>query len=172
MSRPICKDKTVEEGQAPGDLIGRELSAAVVAFHAAVAYRLGLSATEWKCLGILAQLEPATAGQLAEATGLTTGAITGIVDRLERTGYARREPNPDDRRSVIIRPLRQREVFEQVEPIFQSLREAMAKVYGGYSQEELVAIRSFLALMVEALKSETAKLRQEEGSAKPRRRRK
>ena len=46
-----------------------------------------------------------TAGRLAELTGLTTGAITGLVDRLERRGYARREPHPTDRRSVIVQPL-------------------------------------------------------------------
>src|SRR5579871_3290956 len=94
----------------PGELLGSELSAAVIAFHEAIAARLGIGATEWKCLAVLGigHAETATAGQLASATGLTTGAITGIIDRLERLGYVRREPNPEDRRSVIIRALRQR----------------------------------------------------------------
>jgi hypothetical protein len=77
----------------PGEALGRELSAAVVLFHEAVAAQLGMSATEWRCLSLLSQQGPATAGRLAQLSGFTTGAITGIVDRLERAGYARREPH-------------------------------------------------------------------------------
>ena len=55
--------------------------------------RLGISSTERKLLDVLDRLGPSTAGELATQTGLTTGAITGIVDRLVRAGYARREPN-------------------------------------------------------------------------------
>src|SRR5256885_2954001 len=90
--------------QAPksGILLGRELSAAVVLFHQAIADRLGLSTTEWKCIDILVRSGPTTAKQLAELAGLTTGGVTGVVDRLERAGYVERLANPDDRRSVII----------------------------------------------------------------------
>ncbi|MGH2460296.1 MAG: MarR family winged helix-turn-helix transcriptional regulator, partial [Chloroflexota bacterium] len=77
-----------------GNLLGRELSTAVVLFHEAIAERLGMSATEWKCLDVLGRAGPITARELAEQTGLTTGAITGLVDRLERAGYVRRVPNP------------------------------------------------------------------------------
>ena len=83
-------------------MLGNALSTAVVLYHEAIADRLGLSATEWKCLGLLRKSGPITAGRLAELTGLTTGAITGIVDRLERAGRARRASDPHDRRRVII----------------------------------------------------------------------
>ena len=142
------------------DLLGRELSTAVVAFHEAVARRLGMSATEWKCLGVLGQIGPATAGRLASATGLTTGAITGIVDRLERAGYARREANPEDRRSVVIHPLRDREIQQQVGPIFQSLGAAMAGLAGRYSPGELAAIYDYFTRTTGVLRIETAKLAQ------------
>src|SRR5438552_15579379 len=82
----------------------RDLATAVIAFHEAGARRLGMTAAERKCAGLIAEWGETTPTQLAEATGLTTGAITGIVDRLERAGYAKREPNPKDRRSVLIRP--------------------------------------------------------------------
>jgi DNA-binding MarR family transcriptional regulator len=57
-----------------------------------------------KCAELLVRSGPMTAGQLARATGLTTGAITGIVDRLEQAGWARRSADPGDRRRVIIHP--------------------------------------------------------------------
>src|SRR5437867_12216138 len=83
----------------------RELATAVIAFHEAGARRLGMTAAERKCAGMIAGLGECTPKQLAEMTGLTTGAITGTVDLLERAGYAMREPNPMDRRSLNVRRL-------------------------------------------------------------------
>ena len=76
----------------------RATSAQSVLFSQAVADRVGISATDLETLDILVRSGPLTAGRLAELTGLTTGAITGLVDRLERRGYAHREPHPTDRR--------------------------------------------------------------------------
>ncbi len=87
-----------------------------------------MTAAERKTLGILGELDVATAGRLAQETGLTTGAITGIVDRLEKAGFARREPNPDDRRSVLIRALRKDKVRKLVGPMFESLSRAVAEM--------------------------------------------
>ena len=83
------------------DLFGRELSNAVIFFHEAIAAHLGMSAAEWKCLGLLDQHGPSPASRLADLSGFTTGAITGIVDRLERSGYVRRQPHPTDGRQVL-----------------------------------------------------------------------
>src|SRR5262245_12511442 len=90
------------EVNAFGEL-GRQLGAATVMFHAAVGDRMGLSVTDQKCLDI-AMREPAplTAGRLAELSGLSTGAVTGVLDRLERTGHLHRERDPHDRRKVVI----------------------------------------------------------------------
>jgi DNA-binding MarR family transcriptional regulator len=136
----------------------RELSTAVIAFHEAVAARLGLSAAEWKCLGVLDVEGPATAGRLAAASGFTTGAITGIVDRLARAGYVRREAHPTDRRSVIIRPLPMKGLKAKVIPIFASLREAMAGVAARFRPEELAAIQDYLARTAQVLREQAAKL--------------
>ena len=146
-----------------GESLGRELSAAVILFHEAVAARLGLSTVEWKCLGLLDQHGPMTAGRLAELSGYTTGAMTGIVDRLEKAGYVRREANPRDRRSVIIHPVRSRELGEQVAPIFASLGKAMAAVASGYSVRELALIQDYLERTIRVLRDETAKLTRDEG---------
>jgi DNA-binding MarR family transcriptional regulator len=142
--------------------MGRELSDAVVFFHEAVASHLGMSAAEWKCLGLLEQHGPSTAGRLAQLSGFTTGAITGIVDRLHRSGYARRTRHPTDRRSVIIQPQHLQGVQECVKPIFLSLAQAMAQVASHYSASELAAIATFFGETTEVLRMETANLNRPE----------
>jgi DNA-binding MarR family transcriptional regulator len=72
------------------------------AFEALAAERLGVSRTDLHCLNAIENAGGLTAGQLATAVGLTTGAVTGVVDRLERAGYARRVADPADRRRVKI----------------------------------------------------------------------
>ncbi len=141
-------------------LLGRELSNAIVFFHETVASHLGMSAAEWKCLGLLDQHGPSTASRLSQLSGFTTGAITGIVDRLERAGYARREPHPKDRRSIIVHSLHVKELKERVEPIFRSLGRAMAELTGRYSEKELAAVARFFRDTTEVLRNETAKLNQ------------
>jgi DNA-binding MarR family transcriptional regulator len=63
---------------------------------------LGVNITDLHCLNIVENCGGITAGGLATEAGLTTGAVTGVVDRLERAGYARRVPDPSDRRRVKI----------------------------------------------------------------------
>ncbi len=82
----------------------RELSTATILFHQAVADRLGMNVTDHKCAGILTQSGPITAGDLAVRTGLTTGAVTGVIDRLEKAGFVRRVRDGTDRRRVIVEP--------------------------------------------------------------------
>src|SRR5215813_11735666 len=81
---------------------GREVSAAAVMFHTALAARQGLSATEEKALDLLDRYGPLTGRQLAERSGLAPASVTSLVDRLEAKGYARRTRNPADGRSVLI----------------------------------------------------------------------
>jgi DNA-binding MarR family transcriptional regulator len=140
------------------DMVQRDFATAVITFHEAVARRLGMSAAEHKVLGVLSEIGVATPGQLAAAAGLTTGAITGIVDRLEAAGHAKREPNPADRRSLLIRALPSPERLQVIGPIFQSLTEAMAELRSRYSAEELGVVQRYLAETVDILKRESAKL--------------
>jgi len=140
--------------------MGRELSNAVVFFHEAVAAHLGMNIAEWKCLGLLGQHGPSTASRLAELSGFTTGAITGIVDRLERAGHVRRQPNPTDRRSVIVEPLHLEDLQQRIGPIFQSLSKSMTAVASRYSPAELTAIAAFFTETTEVLRAEGAKMKQ------------
>ncbi len=139
--------------------LGRELATAVITFHESVARRLGMSAAESRCLGILNDLKLATPGQLAQATGLTTGAITGIVDRLERAGYASREPNPNDRRSLMIRILQPEKIEQILRPIYGSLSTAMTQMSGEYTPAQLETINRYLNQTIDVLKMETEKLK-------------
>lgn len=142
-----------------GDRLGREMATAVISFHESVARKLGMSAAESRCLTTLNELGLATPGQIAQATGLTTGAITGIVDRLEKAGYARREPNPKDRRSLLIRPMQQEKLGQVLGPIFGSLSAAMTDMSSRYTPEQLEVIGRYLAETTAVLKAETLKLK-------------
>lgn len=81
----------------------RHFIAGAILYNQKVADRVGLHLTDMQCLNILELLGPVTPGKLTECTGLTTGGVTVMLDRLEKAGYARREPNPNDRRSVLVR---------------------------------------------------------------------
>ena len=139
--------------------LGRDMATAVITFHETLARRAGMSAAETRCLGVLGRMQVATPGQLAQATGLTTGAITGIVDRLEKAGYAKREPNPADRRSLLIRAVNQDKVGQILGPIYDSLREAMTQMASRYTPEQLEIIARYLEDTTAVLQSETARLK-------------
>jgi DNA-binding MarR family transcriptional regulator len=141
----------------------RDASAQTVLFSHAVADHVGISPTDLETLDILARNGPMTAGRLAELTGLTTGAITGLVDRLERRGYARREPHPTDRRSVIVQPLT-KTAERDLAPSYAGMSQAMRDLMSGYSDEELSVITGFMtraaaitADQIAAVRSEAAK---------------
>lgn len=140
----------------------REVSGLGVLFSNAAADRLGLNPTDMECLGYLAD-GPQSAGSLAAATGLTTGAITGVIDRLERAGFARREPDPNDRRKVLVRETD--EGRARAAPIFAPMAEASARALAGYSEVELTLLLGFLEKSREAGLSALAQLRQ--GGAAP-----
>ena len=144
--------------KADPDRLHRRLATAVIAFHDAVARKGGMGISDHKCLGALAELGTATAGELARETGFTSGAITGIVDRLEKAGCVRREPNPRDRRSVLVRPLREKRRLKRTRPLFRGLSESMARLRGDFSRAELAAINRYLARATEILKDEARKL--------------
>jgi len=143
----------------PGRNLGRELATAVITFHETVARRFSMSAAESRCLGVLNDLEVATPGQLAQATGLTTGAITGIIDRLEKAGYARREPNPNDRRSLLIHIRQSEKIAQLLGPVFGSLAAAMADMSSRYTPEQLAVIDRYLTQTIDVLKAETERLK-------------
>ena len=84
--------------------LGRQFSDATILMHEAIAQKAGLSGTDHKYLGFLIRNGSMTAGNLSKLTGLTTGAITGVIDRLERKKLVKRTFDKGDRRKIIIVP--------------------------------------------------------------------
>src|ERR1051326_2126836 len=103
----------------------RQLSTVTILFHQAIADRLGMNVTDHKCADILLRTGPITAGELAQRTGLTTGAITGVIDRLEKAGFVRRARDRGDRRRVVIEPFPER-IEREIAPLFESIARLMA----------------------------------------------
>jgi DNA-binding MarR family transcriptional regulator len=135
----------------------RQKTSQSVMFNQAIAERLGINATDLRCVDILSRTGAITAGQLAELTGLTTGAITGVANRLEQAGLVRREPDPEDRRRVILRPVRDRD--REVEALFDPLARAWEMLCERYSDEELSFILEFMKRTRDMLHEETERLR-------------
>jgi len=120
----------------------RESSTLAVFFHASLAERVGLGATEEKTLALLSQLGPLTAGEIASHTGLTTPSVTGLLDRLESKGLVQRIRDPHDRRRVIVEPNQVR--LAELDQMFHSLQEAFRALLEIYSDEQLATIADFL----------------------------
>ncbi len=98
----------------------------------------GLNATDMECLRILFLKGIATPSELARHTGLTSGATTAMLDRLEKAGLIERRPNPDDRRGTLIAPLKS--ATERVASWFESARKAQDELISSYSERELEII--------------------------------
>jgi len=106
-----------------------------------VADRVGMNPTDLEVLDILFRAGPVTAGQLATLTGLTTGAVTGLIDRLEAGGFARRERDLADRRRVIVHA--NPEAGQRIAPLFDALARAMHDLAARYTDAELATILDF-----------------------------
>lgn len=141
-------------------LIGYRLSTATVLFHAAVADRLGVSATDMKCHSILMQTGPITAGELAERTGLTTGAITGVIDRLEKAGLARRVADANDRRRVVVELLHDSKNEQEINQLYEPMGKAIVELASSYTDAELATLSDFISKAASILEAETVTLRQ------------
>jgi DNA-binding MarR family transcriptional regulator len=139
-------------------MAGRELSAHTVMFHTAVADRMGLGPTDHKAFDFILRHGAVSAGELAEITGLTTGAVTGVIDRLEKTGYVERVRDAKDRRKVLVRPALTPARERQCCQLFDSLGESVGSVAASYSERELKVILDFLERSAEVLHAETVKL--------------
>ena len=154
---PSLPTKRRELLQELSRTLGRELSARTIIFHQAIAERLGLNATDHKCLDIARRAQAMTAGELAVLTGLTTGAITGVIDRLERAGFVSRVRDANDRRRVVIQPIAER--ARDITPLLESLDTAWTALCGRYSDRELALINRFMNDSILMLRGEAQNVR-------------
>ena len=120
----------------------RAFTSAVDLVNQMVAERMGVNRTDHRVLEILNRRGPMTAGDLARAAHLTTGAVTAVVDRLEGVGFVRRVRDTDDRRRVLIEQTLEstRTAMRYYQPFMSATFESMTK----YSVEELEVVRDFM----------------------------
>jgi DNA-binding MarR family transcriptional regulator len=128
-----------------------------VLFSQAVADRLGVHSTDIETMDLLHIFGPMTAGQLAERSGLTSGATTRLIDRLERAGFVTRRHDDADRRRVIIEPS-----WEQAAAVmscFEPMGRRMGQLWSTYTPEQLAVIIDFMQRGNEIMLEENARLR-------------
>jgi DNA-binding MarR family transcriptional regulator len=147
----------------------RKTSSQGAMFAKIVADRAGISSADMDCIDFVNVEGRMTAGRLAELSGLTTGAITGVVDRLEKAGYVRRERDETDRRKVFIVPVEER--MMQMGRPFQLVQRAMQKQCEGYTDAELKFLLRYATeayqSMLEATTSLSAAIDEERVKEKP-----
>jgi DNA-binding MarR family transcriptional regulator len=114
-----------------------------VLLHHTTASKAGLNMTDAQCVNALSLDGPQTPGGLAQLMGITTGgAITAVIDRLEKAGYVRRSRDPDDRRRVIVELVE--ENVQRFGQYFAPIRQAFADRIDGYSDEQVGFLLEYL----------------------------
>lgn len=159
----MTDDELIAEITGP---LARRHSTATVLFHHAIAERLGLGPTDHKCLDLLVERGTLTGAELAALTGLTSGAITGVVARLERAGYLRREPDPQDGRRQLLHPVPER--MAEVGAVFAGLQSDAAGLVTGFDTAQLTAIAEFLDRATRFARERSALMRAQARSGRAR----
>lgn len=128
-----------------------------IQMHEAVARKAGFSGTDHRYLGFLIEKGPMTAGELSNLTGLTTGAITGLIDRFEKKKLVKRRLDKDDRRKVIIEPNTQN-IMKLFEPLYKDFRSRSEELTASFSDKEIGIISSYLTKAIEIMNETANKL--------------
>jgi DNA-binding MarR family transcriptional regulator len=139
------------------ELAGRLQGVASVLFHSAVAAKVGINASDLRCLSLLDASGPMTAGELADATGLTAASITSLIDRLEAGGFAKRQRDDGDRRRILVVPIPS--AGKRIGRHFVSYSAAWHELLSSMTDDELEVIERFLARATALTRRETEKLR-------------
>lgn len=134
----------------------REFTFQLIRHQQVIAHRLGLNLTDFKCLGLLHRRGPQTPKQLAEAMGTSGAAMTTVIDRLEKAGFAERIRRTGDRRSLTVHASAGSD--RKVSALYRSLRTRTSRLNAGYTQKELALIGRYLKKSTEVLKQAAAAL--------------
>src|SRR5690242_1668561 len=126
----------------------RKVSAQSVLLSDVVAGIVGLNSTDLECLDLLLLSGPTTAGKLAEHTGLTSGATTAVIDRLERAGFVTRRRDEGDRRRVLVEIVQSS--LDRIIPLYAPLQERVSQMNRRFSDAELAAVVDYMTMALEA----------------------
>jgi len=133
--------------------LGRQSSTFTVLRHARIAERMGLSGTDHKTFDLVIQAGgPLTAGRIAGLTGLSTGAVTGVIDRLEKVGLVRRVRDPEDRRKVLVEVVPG--AADRFAPLFESAFDTLRTLLAQFSPAERKVVERYQNAMLEELRAE------------------
>ena len=137
--------------------LNQQYSYTSLQMHEAIGRKAGLSGTDHKYLGFLIVKGEMTAGELSKLTGLTTGAITGLIDRFEKKKLVKRQFAEDDRRKVIIKPDTEK-IMALFEPLYKEFRSETEKLAASFSNEEIKIIEAYFSGSIEIMNEITKKL--------------
>ncbi|MFI6896116.1 MarR family winged helix-turn-helix transcriptional regulator [Streptomyces sp. NPDC050256] len=118
---------------------------------------VGLSASEWYAFSQITLEGTLTSGELAARTGLTTGATTRLIDRLERSGFVRRAADPDDRRKVVVKPVA--DALDRIENVVGPARRQIAEVLSRYTPDQRAVLFDYFTHAAPAYRAATEEIR-------------
>jgi len=124
-----------------------------IQMHETIARNAGFSGTDHKYLGFFLQKGKLTAGELANLTGLTTGAVTGLIDRFEKKNLVKRQFDTSDRRKIFIVP-NSKKIMALFEPYYNAFQQETEELIASFSNKEIKIIESYLVKGI-ALMNET-----------------
>lgn len=136
-----------------------DLGVDINAVGQAAAAHIGINQTDLICLNTLFREGPMSAGRIATALGLTSGATTTAIDRLERAGYVHRQADPTDRRRVLV--VASEEGARQAFALFDGLLDTLAELAGTYSEEQLALLLDLVGKVREIMSGYAAHLREQ-----------
>jgi DNA-binding MarR family transcriptional regulator len=128
-----------------------------IQMHEAIGRKAGLSGTDHKYLGFLMEKGQMTASELSTLTGLTTGAVTGLIDRFEKKKLVKRRFAEDDRRKVIIEPVT-KNIMALFVPLYKEFRSKSEKLTASFSSKEIRIIETYFLKAIEIMNETTDKL--------------
>jgi DNA-binding MarR family transcriptional regulator len=128
-----------------------------IQMHEAIGRKAGLSGTDHKYLGFLIEKGQMTAGELASLTGLTTGAVTGLIDRFEKKDLVKRQLDKDDRRKVIILPNTEN-IMALFVPLYKEFRRKSEELTASFSEEEVKVIEAYFSKAIDIMNETTDQL--------------
>jgi DNA-binding MarR family transcriptional regulator len=139
--------------------LGRQYSDITILMHEAIAQKAGLAGTDHKYFGLILEHGTLTAGDVSKITGLTTGAVTGLIDRLEKKQLVKRVFDEGDRRKVLIEPNREKAMV-LFGGVFDTLEKKMLKLLSTFNEKELQAVEQYMRSTISLMSEITQNLKQ------------
>jgi DNA-binding MarR family transcriptional regulator len=138
------------------NMAAREYGIQMTLYRNIIFEKLGVNVTDMECLGYLLSKRISTPTELAKYTGLSSGATTAMLDRLEKGGFIERRPNPDDRRGTLI--VLAKSGADRVAPWYAPVGKAQERLISNYSEDELQLISGFFESYAKIWEQEREKL--------------